>query len=361
MTPVAVPTINNNDTDALLVRWLVPDGAPVEPGTIIAALETSKAGFDLEAGSAGFLRHAAEPGKRYDYGTVIAHIADAADATAAVAVPQPSPPSVPAGLVITRAARALIEKHAIPNSALVALGKRIIKAVDLAPLAGAPAAAAPAGEPLPAAQQGVARVVSRSHREIPASFLLKRADVTAALDRLAAASAEAGTVIGLPDLLVHALASLWEKYPRFFGVLSADLRFTPSERADIGVTFDLGSGLFIPVLRDAGALALPEIARRMMALRVRAMRNRFAADELEGGSITLSINTGTDLVAVVPIILPPQTCMVSLAAVIPTFLPNLDGHPVLRKVVHIGIAFDHRAINGHDANAFLDALIAALG
>ena len=39
---IVVPTINNNDEDALLVQWLVEDGAQVASGTVIAELETTK-------------------------------------------------------------------------------------------------------------------------------------------------------------------------------------------------------------------------------------------------------------------------------------------------------------------------------
>ena len=144
--------------------------------------------------------------------------------------------------------------------------------------------------------------------------------------------------------------------PFFFGALGDDLQFLPSAAGNIGVTFDLGHGLFIPVVKNAANLSLREIAKAMMAFRMKALRANFQAADLSGGDLSLSINMDADLLFVQPIILPPQTCMISVGAVQTELVRDAGQGLLERRYVYLGVAFDHRAINGFEANAFASAI-----
>jgi 2-oxoglutarate dehydrogenase E2 component (dihydrolipoamide succinyltransferase) len=352
MQAIVVPTINNNDTEAKLVVWTKGDGETVQRGETIAVLETTKASFELAAETDGVLQIGAKPGEMCAFGSTIGRVFtdDAERANAATA-----PVAAEEGFVITQPARELAQRHGVSEEQLRALGLRIVKARDVEALVGAPASGAGLSE----AQRGIARVVARSRAEIPDSFLVKRIAVDAALAALAEFSREAKVVAGLPDLLVWSIARLPEQFPFFFGALRDGLDFQPSAAAHLGVTFDLGSGLFIPVIRGAAQKALAQIAREMMAFRMKALRKSFRAEDLAGGDLSISLNFEPDTVFVQPIILPPQTCMVSVGAVL-TELVLDAGQPVPRRYLHLGVAFDHRVINGSDANAFAAAIKRAL-
>ena len=90
-----------------------------------------------------------------------------------------------------------------------------------------------------------------------------------------------------------------------------------------------------------------------MRFRVSAMRERFSEDDLSGGHITISLNTAPDVVLVVPVILPGQTCMLSLGSIQEELFLDGDGTPVVRTYCHLGVAYDHRVINGYDAVQFV--------
>jgi 2-oxoglutarate dehydrogenase E2 component (dihydrolipoamide succinyltransferase) len=356
MTPIIVPTINSNDTDALLLSWSLADGGTVRAGDTIAILETTKATFDLAADADGLLHIVAQPRTRCEFGTTIGWIfADAAERDQNFDPAAAEKKAAHGGMTVTRAAQELIARHGITDEQLRGLGRKIIKAGDLAPLL--PQESAPtAGLNLSSQQQSIARVVSRSRATIADSFLVKKICVDAALDALGQFSREEKALAGLPDLLVWIAARLAGEFPFFFGELGGDLRFKPSASGDIGVTFDVGHGLFIPDVRNAAQLTLKEIAKQMMGFRLKATRNTFHAEEIAGAAMSISINMDADVVLVQPVIPPGQTCMLSLNAVLPEVVPGADGAFTARRYIQLGVAFDHRVINGFHANAFANAI-----
>ena len=356
MQPIIVPTINSNDTDALLVSWVKSDGDAVARGETIAVLETTKASFDLAAESDGILQTTAVARQRYDFGATIGRLfANAAERAQHGAEKPVETSAAGDGPVVTKPAQELIAKHGLTDAQVRALGKKIIKAADLD-------AIIPRDDNTlaPTAQQlTIARTVARSRATIPDAFLLKKIAVDAALAALGEFSRAEKALAALPDLLVWIVARLAPEFPFFFGALREDLRFAPSAAGNIGVTFDVGTGLFIPVVRNAAALSLKDIAKQTMGMRMRALRNTFHAEELAGGDLSISLNTDADIVFVQPIILPPQTCMLSLGAVMSEVAIDAD-KPVARRLIHLGAAYDHRVINGFQANAFINAIKARI-
>ena len=73
-------------------------------------------------------------------------------------------------------------------------------------------------------------------------------------------------------------------------------------------------------------------------------------------SISVSINNDRDVLFALPIILPTEVCMVSLGAVHEEPALGEDGSLRLRSSFQLGLAYDHRVINGSDAVQFLRAV-----
>ena len=72
---IKVPKESVSDDTVMLLDWRVPSGARIQKGATIAALETSKAAFDLEAPADGFLFYVRCPGDQIPVGEIIAAIA----------------------------------------------------------------------------------------------------------------------------------------------------------------------------------------------------------------------------------------------------------------------------------------------
>lgn len=352
MKEIIIPTINNNDTDAILVLWVKRDGEFVRTGEVVAVLETTKATYDLEADADGVLATVANQGARYVYGTVIGRLFPGIAEREAYVAQAPRVVK-PTEVVMTAAAKKLAEQHGITDAQVRSLGKQVLKENDIMKLLDH--GKVDSIEPTPQ-QRTIARTVVLSRSTIPDAFLLQKVYVTTAMVGLAEYSKQRSTMVGLAELLVCAVARLAGAFPIFFGQLDDQLRFIPSKAGNIGVTLDLGRGLFIPVLRDAATLSLEAVAARLAGFRMKALRNAFDAADLTGGDLSISLNTDTDIVFVQPIVLPTQTCMISLGAVLKEVVLGEDGQLAERRFVHIGVAYDHRVINGAVAGAFAQAL-----
>jgi pyruvate/2-oxoglutarate/acetoin dehydrogenase E1 component/pyruvate/2-oxoglutarate dehydrogenase complex dihydrolipoamide acyltransferase (E2) component len=306
---ITVPKLNNNDTTYVLVEWLHPDGARVDADTPVVTVETSKAVEDLVTTEAGFLRHAREAGVECQVGDVLGHV---------LPTPDDRPPTGPAD---DRTPPSLVEPSRTHT--------------------------------LSATQVGVGAVVSASHREVPTAFTAVRADVDAVLAARRRIEDAGGEAVGLAEFVIQQVAAAHREFPLFFGRLRDERTVELADAPHIGVTVDAGTGLFVPVLRDADRLSLADIADQLMDFRLTAMRRAFRAEDLAGGVITVSLNIEDDVSLVAPIVLWPQVCMLSVAGVRAEPWVAADGSVRTRSVVQLGLAYDHRVINGSDAVRFL--------
>nr|AKC92654.1 putative dehydrogenase [Amycolatopsis sp. SANK 60206] len=357
MHELRVPKLNNNDDSYILLEWLVEPGTPVQPGDSVAAIETSKTASDLEVERGGFLQPGVAAGARCRPGDVIGRILTTPDELAApepVSAPEPEPDASAGAPVLTRAAQELIADHGITAAAVASLGLRIVKASDIAALVAS--AQAPRRASLSAHQLAVAATVSRSHATIPSAFTLMTVSAEAIKRRQQREGQAAKAFIGLAEFVIHAIGRLHADFPTVFASVHDDLSVESSETADVGVTVDVGTGLFVPVIRDVAALNAREIAGRLMEFRMRALRRSFRDADLAGGRLTLSIHSDPGVVFAQPIVFPGQTCTVSLAALQPQLSLSGDGSVVSEEIFHLGLAYDHRVFNGRDSSLFLTAL-----
>ena len=359
MNDLRIPKLNSNDDSYVLLEWLVEAGAPVAAGDCVALVETSKAVADLEVTEDGFLDSTVPAGTRCRPGEVVARIVSdpAGAAPRAAQEPQDAGESEDAdgdGPTITRAARALMAEHGISVADVAALGRRVVKEAEIAALVEA--GTRPRREMLSPHQRAVAAAVGRSHATIPAAFTVIKVSAEPLQRRLQRLGEQARAFIGLPELVIVSLAGLHATFPRFFATVADDLSVEASETADIGITIDVGSGLYVPVIRDAAALTPREVSARLLDFRLRAVRRSFRETDLAAPRLTLSLHTDHGILLAQPIIFPGQVCTLSLCAPFTEVRLGSDGGAQAHEVFHVGIAYDHRVVNGRDAAAFLGAL-----
>ncbi|MFI6794757.1 2-oxo acid dehydrogenase subunit E2 [Streptosporangium canum] len=408
MADIRVPKLNNNDTEYLVVEWLVEDGKPVQAGDPVAVLETSKAADELEAAEPGHLHHVAGLNTWIAPGAVLARItpeavpASAGAPVASGAVPaasagapgisgavpastsaaSPDTPAAPADVpaagapVVTDPARALMDALGVTVAQVTALGLPIVRRGDverLAESAGTPPAtggharadgthehAGEAGSggaagthPLSRVQRAVARAVTTSHGTIPAAYTAVKFDVGPLLARTRGLSREVRRPVGLAELFVQAVAALHPAFPLFFASVDGD-RARPAEAPRVGVTFDMGQGLYVPVVHDTGSLR--EIADTLMRYRLAATEGDFRERDLTGANIAITLHTDADVILAIPFVFPGTVCALAITSPQPEVVLGEDGAVTTRTVANIGLAYDHRLINGRDAALFLAAL-----
>ncbi|WP_377271349.1 2-oxo acid dehydrogenase subunit E2 [Peterkaempfera sp. SMS 1(5)a] len=356
MADLLVPKLNNNDTDYVLTEWLVKDGDPVLAGDPVVVLETSKAAEEVEADTAGTLHWTVPVGSRCRPGQAIARILDGSSpvppaAPAASAAPLAAEPQTGGGQqggpLVTGPAQALADELGITAEQIASLGVPVVRRTDIEALRAAaepePVAARTEGTPLAGVQLGVARAVELSHRTIPAAYTVVRMDLGPALTRARELTRTVRRPVGLAELFVQHVAALHGDFPRFFAAVDGTTA-TLADAPHIGVTVDLGEGLYVPCIRDAADRTIGEIATQLMKYRLAATTGAFREADLTGANFVVTLHTDADVVLAVPFILPGTVCALAVTS------PQ-DGAPA-----NIGLAYDHRLINGRDAVLFLHAL-----
>ncbi len=367
---IVMPKLGLTMTEGLLAEWRVQPGARVAAGDILFVVETEKVTTDVEAPGEGEILELLVPaGSTVPVGTSVARwtavAPPAADPVPATMEPPPAPgtprPAASAGRVLaTPLARRLARERGIEITTVKGTGPRgRIKAKDVP----AAAAAAPVRDdfiPLDRVRAAAARRLTQAKQEMPHFYV----GAVAEISRLLALRDEWREIPGAPRLTVtHAvLAAIGRALlamPELNRVWEGEgwRRITAP---DVGLAVDTPRGLFAPVLRDAGRLPLDTLAERAAALVDRARAGRLAADELEGGCISLS-NVGmfgTRLL--VPIVNPGQSMILGLGATESLFRPDANGAPALRREVTLVLSADHRVLDGAAAAAFLARIVACL-
>jgi 2-oxoglutarate dehydrogenase E2 component (dihydrolipoamide succinyltransferase) len=354
LADITIPKLNNNDSEYVIAAWLAEDGAEVKAGDAVVMVETSKAVEDMVSEDGGVLRRLLPAGATCTPGQVIGRIGH----------PGPEPvaaePDVGAdGPTITAPARELMDAHGVTEDRVRALGIPLVRRADVEALIPVePLDTGPPARTLTPAQRGMSATVTRSWQTIPAAYTAVTVEVGPALERAKQLTRQLRTLVGLPELLIRAIGRAHGEFPEMFAELDGQ-EVRPRD-AHVGITVDLGSGLYTPVVRHADTLSLEEISAAAMRHRMTAMRGTFSTDDLSGSTILLALNTDTAAVIAVPIVFPGHACAVSLCAPRPELVLADDGIVRRRTVATLGLAYDHRLITGRDALRFLTALRDAL-
>jgi Pyruvate/2-oxoglutarate dehydrogenase complex, dihydrolipoamide acyltransferase (E2) component, and related enzymes len=121
---------------------------------------------------------------------------------------------------------------------------------------------------------------------------------------------------------------------------------------NLGIAAATPRGLLVPNIKDADALALPELADALAELTVEARAGRTGPAALAGGTITIT-NVGVFGVdAGTPILNPGEAAILAMGAV--QNRPwEYRGEIALRKVMTLSLSFDHRLVDGEQGSRFL--------
>jgi pyruvate dehydrogenase E2 component (dihydrolipoamide acetyltransferase) len=157
--------------------------------------------------------------------------------------------------------------------------------------------------------------------------------------------------------IARAVIDTLPSYPHLNAwVVDDGLQVHPHVNLGIAVDLDF-EGLIVPVVPKADELRLPALAARMTELAERARSRKLTPADVQGGTFTLTNPGGYGTLLTGPIINQPQVAIVSTDGVRmrPVALPDPDGawQMTVRPVGNLSMSFDHRAVDGAYASAFL--------
>jgi pyruvate dehydrogenase E2 component (dihydrolipoamide acetyltransferase) len=390
-TEVILPRLGQGMESGTIVRWLKSEGEPVTKGEPLFELDTDKVTQEVEAEAAGVLLKIAVAEGEVPVGQTVAFIgaegedvpevaaaAPQAEEKAKPSEPEPAPEvempqeaAVASGngrIKASPLARRIARERGVELSGVRGTGPdgRIVAEDVERAEAGAPSAASdnllqvpvPSGEveriPLSNVRKTIARRLTEAW-QIPVFQLQASADMTR-VNALVARLRERDPDVRLTvtDVLTKISAQALMRHREVNAEFTEDaVLLHPS--ANVGLAVAAPQGLVVPVIRSAERLSLTEIAGVRADLVGRAREAKLRAEDLEGGTFTIS-NLGMYAVESFTAVLnPPQAAIVAVGATEDRVVP-VNGETAVRPMVTLTGTFDHRAVDGAPAAAFLQTL-----
>jgi 2-oxoisovalerate dehydrogenase E2 component (dihydrolipoyl transacylase) len=212
--------------------------------------------------------------------------------------------------------------------------------------------------PLSATRRTIARRMLESHQQVPVAWMAVEADVTGlvALRERHRESFERteGVKLTFLPFFVQAVVAALKQHPALNATFTEDA-IRRHRRYDIGVAVATDSGLLVPVVRNAGDLSIAGLARELQRLGEAARARQLGVDELRGATFTVD-NTGAfGSIISQPIVPPGEAAIITTEVIRRELRPAADGFAV-RSVMNLCLSFDHRALDGAEAGAFMAAV-----
>jgi pyruvate dehydrogenase E2 component (dihydrolipoyllysine-residue acetyltransferase) len=391
-TEVILPRLGQGMESGTIIRWLKSEGEPVEKGEPLFELDTDKVTQEVEAETAGVLLKIAVSEGEVPVGQTVAFIGaegepvpeaasntvlqaeeheaeqEPAEETAPTPTSEPAAPTTNGRIKASPLARRIARERGIELAGIRGTGPdgRIVAEDVERAEAGAPTTASdklsqapvPAGEvervPLTNIRRTIARRLTEAW-QIPVFQLQTSADM-ARTNALVAKLRERDpdVRVTVTDVLTKVCAMALMRH-RAVNAEFTDDAILIHPRANVGLAVAAPQGLVVPVIRSAERLSLSEIPRIRADLVGRARENKLRAEDLEGGTFTIS-NLGMYAVESFTAVLnPPQAAIVAVGATEERVVP-VDGGTAVRPMVTLTGTFDHRAVDGAPAAAFLQTL-----
>jgi pyruvate dehydrogenase E2 component (dihydrolipoamide acetyltransferase) len=253
---------------------------------------------------------------------------------------------------------------------------RLQKAADKPRPAPAAAPAKPAAEQIDFSQWGpvtrkpvtplrqvIARRLSESWTTIPHVTQFDEADFTqlnALRKKFAPAYEKKGAKLTLTPFVLKALVATLKQHPIFNSSLDEVAQeIVIKEYFHIGIAVDTEQGLIVPVIRDVDKKSLLELVKELEQLAQKARDRKVTAEELKGGTFTISNQGAIGGAHFTPIVNKPQVAILGLGrgAMKPVVR---DGKIVARVMTPLGLSYDHRVIDGGEAARFVTDLVKAM-
>jgi len=415
------PDVGEGIHEGEIVRWLVKEGDSVRPDQALVEVETDKAVVEIPAPRAGTILHVAVgEGQKIQVGEVLVVIGETGERLGNTASPPPQKPSaalasvsvvgsldialteLPPAPEVTQAARAVSSAQtrrvlAIPSVRKLArdLGidllqvtptgphgrirrEDVLHAAQQRPAPQAPpvleAPPPPLGlehdqhgpveyQPLSALRRTIAKaMVTAATTAVPVTTT-DEADVTELVALRArgneAAAAQNVHVTLLPFIMKAVVAAL-RQHPKLNASLDeAQNRLVLKRYYHLGIATDTSEGLIVLVVKDVDQKNLLTLATDLARLTDLARTRRIPLTDLRGGTFTISNYGAIGGIFATPMLHLPEVAILGVGKLVQKPVVH-GGEVVIRTILPLSLTFDHRALDGAEAQRFLNELMAYL-
>ena len=415
LVDVTMPQMGVSVAEGTVVAWRVAVGEAIEAEATIVDISTDKIDSEVPAPVSGVLAEIiVEPDQTVEVGTVLGRIA-AGDGAAVSATPTPEPPGTPpaareapaapealaapetpaapapSGAESTKPAdgrhyspvvQRIAAEHGVDLASVRGTGRngRVRKQDVLAVVNGNGATPAEApmhiespyrpdpdlpSRPRTPAVTKSGEGLSRMRRTIGERMkqsLDTAATCTTWIEADMAGVEAARARIGVTALAFVARATVetLREFPALNAWLNGD-EYARVGDVNLGIAVSLGEdGLIVPVIHRAEELSVEGLAARIKDVARRARARELSADEVLGGTFTITAPGQYGSIMATPVINQPQVGILDFEAVVkrPVVITDADGNDsiAIRPMTILGMSWDHRALDGALAAQFLGAL-----
>lgn len=206
----------------------------------------------------------------------------------------------------------------------------------------------------------IAQNMSAAKRHIPHFTYVEECDVTALEAMRADLNSARGSKpkLTMLPLLISAFCKLIPQYPMINARYDDEANVvTRHGSVHLGMATQTDNGLMVPVIRDAQAKNLWQLANEIGRLANAARDGSAKSEELSGSTLTVTSLGPLGGVATTPVINRPEVAIIGPNRIVerPMFVPDGMGGEQIekRKLMNISISCDHRVVDGYDAASFI--------
>ena len=400
MADITMPKMGFDMTEGLIVRWLKKVGDHVNKGEAIAEIETDKVTIEIETFVSGTISEILSPaGTRAAVGGVIARTGEAGAVVASKPAAAPAVAATPAavaatpvpvaaaaapraavttsstGLKASPIAKRMASEHGLNLGDIQGTGPsgRIVRDDVAALIAGnptpvaRPAAVAPVSAALPTAAAGatvvpltsmrrtITRRLTQSWQSAPHFYVSMDIDMGATLELRKQINAPLAKdqQVSINDIIVKACGVALAQFPYLnASYVEEGIQLNPNVNVSIAVAID--SGLVAPVITNTDSRTLGGVAREAKRLIALARDGKLGAENLSGGTFTVSNLGMYGVTTFDAIITPPQCAILAVGAArrVPVFKGD-SNEVVAANICSITLSADHRITDGAEAARFV--------
>jgi 2-oxoglutarate dehydrogenase E2 component (dihydrolipoamide succinyltransferase) len=373
MISIKVPTVGESITEVTLLKWTKKEGEWVDRDEVIAELESEKATFEVNAEQAGVLVHKAKEGDSILIGDILADIDETAPKPAAAEKPAAAPEArtapvtaVPNNVKTTPVAAAIIADKKVDTAQIKPSGYagKITK-VDVLDALNNPGKTAFPGQDLfsrnvrPEKMSNLRKTISRRLVEAKNTTAMlttfNEVDMTAIMntrkqfkDKFKEAH---GVNLGFMSFFAKACAIALTEWPSVNAFIDGD-QLLYHDYADISIAVSTPRGLTVPVIRNVESLSMAGIEKKVIELAGKARDSKLTAEELTGGTFTITNGGVFGSLMSTPIINIPQSAILGMHKIQDRPMA-VNGEVKILPMMYLALSYDHRIIDGRESVGFL--------
>jgi 2-oxoglutarate dehydrogenase E2 component (dihydrolipoamide succinyltransferase)/2-oxoisovalerate dehydrogenase E2 component (dihydrolipoyl transacylase) len=210
--------------------------------------------------------------------------------------------------------------------------------------------------PLTPKRKIIAERMAQSKREAPHVTTTFEVDMTKIVkyrgENKAAILKRDGVNLTYLPFVISSTASALKEFPNLNSMWT-DEGIVLKKYINMGMAVSLEDGLIVPVIKDTDKKGLVELAKLSQDLGQRARTKRLSPDEVQGGTFTITNYGANGSLFGNPIIVPTQVAILGMGTIVKKPVVVADDAIAIRSMMYLSLSFDHRVLDGAQADQFL--------